>query len=318
MSPARPSASPTSPFRFFHVAVATIRDITPSMRRFTFIGDELVHYADPGWDQRIKLVLPAPASGYEQLPDGEDWYGRLMRLPEEHRCPIRTYTTRSVRYDVPDSGGTAGTGTEVDVDMVVHDPLGPASRWIHGAELGTRAVLLGPNRQWDGEAGGVDFVPPQVTERYLLGGDETAAPAIARILEDVPADARGIAVVEMPSRDDVAYLPAHPGIEVRVSGRDGRAHGKVLVEGMRRAAEELCPVGVPQEVEEIDVDRELLWDVPRHAKGGDALRRTSLYAWLAGEAAAVRAMRRHLVGERGIDRRSVAFMGYWRQGRAES
>ena len=37
----------------------------------------------------------------------------------------------------------------------------------------------------------------------------------------------------------------------------------------------------------------------------------------AGEAAAVRAMRRHLVGERGIDRRAVAFMGYWRLGRAE-
>ena len=102
-----------------------------------------------------------------------------------------------------------------------------------------------------------------------------------------------------------------------MAGRGGRSHGEVLVEGVRRAAAELCPVGVPQEVEEIDVDRELLWDVPRHAKGGDALRRTSLYAWLAGEAAAVRTMRRHLVSERGIDRRSVAFMGYWRQGRAE-
>ena len=121
----------------------------------------------------------------------------------------------------------------------------------------------------------------------------------------------------MPGKADAAYLPEHPGIEVRVAGRGGRSHGEVLVEGVRRAAAELCPVGVPQEVEEIDVDRELLWDVPRHAKGGDALRRTSLYAWLAGEAAAVRTMRRHLVSERGIDRRSVAFMGYWRQGRAE-
>ena len=317
MSPARPSASPTSPFRFFPVTVAQIQDVTPSMRRFTFIGDDLVHYADPGWDQRIKLVLPAPLSGYEQLPDGEDWYGRLLRLPEEHQCPIRTYTTRLVRYDAPDPGGATGTRTEVDVDMVVHDPLGPASRWILEAEVGTEAVLLGPNRQWVGDGGGVGFVPPQVTERYLLGGDETAAPAIARILEELPADARGIAVVEMPADADAAYLPAHPGIEVRVAGRGGRSHGEVLVEGVRRAAAELCPVGVPQEVEEIDVDRELLWDVPRHAKGGDALRRTSLYAWLAGEAAAVRTMRRHLVSERGIDRRSVAFMGYWRQGRAE-
>ena len=228
MSPARPSASPTSPFRFFHVTVAAIHDVTPSMRRFTFIGDDLIHYADPGWDQRIKLVLPAPSSGYAQLPDGEDWYGRMMKLPEEHRCPIRTYTTRSVRYDAPDPGGATGTRTEVDVDMVVHEPLGPAARWVLDTVVGTGAVLLGPNRQWDGDAGGVDFVPPQVTERFLLGGDETAAPAIARILEDLPASARGVAVVEMPSDADAPYLPTHPGIEVRVTGREGRAHGEVL------------------------------------------------------------------------------------------
>ena len=31
----------SSPFRFFHVTVASIRDITPSMRRFTFTGGDL-------------------------------------------------------------------------------------------------------------------------------------------------------------------------------------------------------------------------------------------------------------------------------------
>ena len=140
MSPARPSASPTSPFRFFHVTVAAVRDVTPSMRRFTFIGDDLVHYADPGWDQRIKLVLPAPASGYEQLPDGEDWYGRLMKLPEEHRCSIRTYTTRTVRHEAE---GPGGTRAEVDVDMVVHD----RSARPRGGSLRPRSV---PRRScWD-------------------------------------------------------------------------------------------------------------------------------------------------------------------------
>jgi len=41
-------------------------------------------------------------------------------------------------------------------------------------------------------------------------------------------------------------------------------------------------------------------------------------AWLAGEAAVIKTLRRHLVTGCGVDRRSVAFMGYWRQGRAES
>ena len=72
------------------------------------------------------------------------------------------------------------------------------------------------------------------------------------------------------------------------------------------------------EVEEVDVDTDILWEVPRTAKGGAALKSARLYAWLAGEAGAIKALRRHLVSERGVDRRAVAFMGYWRLGRAEN
>jgi NADPH-dependent ferric siderophore reductase len=53
-----------------------------------------------------------------------------------------------------------------------------------------------------------------------------------------------------------------------------------------------------------------IWDVPEHPTG-------SFYAWLAGESGTVVALRRHLVGERGVDRASVAFMGYWKRGRAQ-
>ncbi|MEV6648794.1 siderophore-interacting protein [Amycolatopsis sp. NPDC051371] len=36
-------------------------------------------------------------------------------------------------------------------------------------------------------------------------------------------------------------------------------------------------------------------------------------AWLAGEAGMVRALRRHLVGERGLDKGVIEFTGYWRR-----
>lgn len=305
--------SAQEPFGFFEATVAGMEDLTPAMRRVTLRGCQLASFGDPGWDQRIKLVLPAPASGYAHLPTGADWYRAWLDLDEAHRPPIRTYTTRAVRWEADPNH------CEVDIDMVRHPGgSGPAARWLEAAGVGDAVVLLGPNRRFEGTAGGVDFVPPEITERFLLGGDETAAPAIARILEGLPSSARGIAVVELPGHADASYLPRHPGIEVRALGRQGAGHGELLVAGVRQAAAELCPPGEPQEVEEIDVDHELLWEVPRHAKGGAALRRTTLYAWLAGEAAAVRAMRRHLVAERGIDRRSVAFMGYWRLGRAEN
>jgi NADPH-dependent ferric siderophore reductase len=58
-------------------------------------------------------------------------------------------------------------------------------------------------------------------------------------------------------------------------------------------------------------DEELVWEVPE-ARDDDGL-----YAWLAGEASAITTLRRHLVKELGIDRRRVAFMGYWKLGRAE-
>jgi siderophore-interacting protein len=37
---------------------------------------------------------------------------------------------------------------------------------------------------------------------------------------------------------------------------------------------------------------------------------------VAGESASVRALRRHLVEERGLDRKRVAFSGYWRHRRS--
>lgn len=44
---------------------------------------------------------------------------------------------------------------------------------------------------------------------------------------------------------------------------------------------------------------------------------TAPYAWLAGEAGTVKELRRHLVRERGLDRRHVTFVGYWRRGLSE-
>ncbi|MEV0778957.1 SIP domain-containing protein [Streptomyces sp. NPDC050428] len=46
---------------------------------------------------------------------------------------------------------------------------------------------------------------------------------------------------------------------------------------------------------------------------GAAFPAGSVFARLGGEASTVRALRRHLVGERGLDRRSVHFTGYWRR-----
>jgi NADPH-dependent ferric siderophore reductase len=64
---------------------------------------------------------------------------------------------------------------------------------------------------------------------------------------------------------------------------------------------------------------DLLWETPTYSALGEAAEPVvapvdGRYAWIAGEAGMVTTLRRHLVGELGMPRRRVAFMGYWRQG----
>lgn len=300
-----PSSRETS--RFFRVRVARITDLTPSFRRFTFTGDDLDEYGDPGFDQRIKIVFPTDGVGIDAMPTGDDWWTAWRELPDDGRPPFRTYTTRAVRRDV----------REVDVDMVAHEVLGPASAWIENARPGDEVLIFAPTVALTEVSFGVDFVPPAHTGDFLLAGDETAAPAIAVILEQLPRDATGTVVLEVPTPGDLDYLPRHPGFQFHLAPRTGADRHAHLVAATQAAAAVLTPEGHGAEVEEVDIDAGMLWEVPRTAKGGAALKKAPLYAWLAGEASAIKALRRHLVTERGVDRRAVAFMGYWRTGRAE-
>lgn len=300
------TALPTS--TFFRARVSRITDLTPSFRRFTFHGDDLADFGDPGFDQRIKVVFPTHDVGIDAMPTGDDWYTQWRELADDARPPFRTYTTRFVRREA----------CEVDIDMVAHDVLGPASDWIARAAVGDELLIFAPTTAHEGISYGIDFVPPAASERILLAGDETAAPAIAVILEQLPAEARGVVVLEVPEEADADYLPPHPGFEYRLAARAGAERHAHLVATVEEVAAALVPEGRGAEVEEIDIDTDILWEVPRTAKGGAALKSAPLYAWLAGEAGAIKALRRHLVSDHGVDRRAVAFMGYWRLGRAEN
>ncbi|WP_412543270.1 siderophore-interacting protein [Longispora sp. K20-0274] len=290
------------PWRFFPARVARVRRLSPSFVRLTFAGADLRHFADNGYDQRIKLIVPLPGSGVAHMPTGADWHAQWRALPDGRRNPVRTYTVRSVR-----------TGdSEVDVDMVLHgDGGGPAGRFAADARAGDQVLLLGPDARFDGPHGGREFQP--TADTVLLAGDETAVPAVAAILERLPAHLTGEAVLEVPHAADVLDLAAPPGIRVSWRAREDAPPGTGLLPAVRGAAARLLPPAPGVAVADVDVDREILWEVPQEpAPSAD------LYAWIAGEAAVVRALRRHLVAERGLDRRAVAFMGYWRLGRAES
>jgi NADPH-dependent ferric siderophore reductase len=293
------------------VEVRRVERLSPSFVRLELGSPALAELGVEGpWlDQRIKLVLPhrdGPVPSFAGAD--ESWYGTWLDRPVEERGHMRTYTVRDVVG--------AGADTRLVVDVVLHGDAhgepGPGSAWAARAQVGDRVVALAPRRGHP--YGGIEFAPGQAS-RVLLAGDETALPAVAGILRDLPADSAGAAFVEVPQSADVQDLAAPPAVEVVWLPRDGLPLGSLLHE-----AAVTWLGGAPTSVEvgddEVDPD---LWETPAYSSSGEAVateaaHHDDLYVWIAGESKVVTGLRRVLVNELGLDRRQVAFMGYWRVG----
>ncbi|SFF74304.1 siderophore-interacting protein [Curtobacterium sp. YR515] len=294
-------------YRVFSVRVAAVTSLTPHFVRVTLTGDALAEFSSVGLDQRIKIVLPIPGHGFTDLPDGEDWYGAWRALPDAVRNPLRTYTVRSFRPDA----------RELDIDFVAHGDTGPASRWVSACRVGDELRIVGPavpSSPAELPTGAAEF-DPGAANRILLAGDETAAPAICAILEALDVATVGHVFIEVPTDADRLPVSAPAGVEVRWIARNGASHGVRMTDQVHAWASTVAAgpaCGDAGELADVDVDEQLLWDIP----AGDEPR--PVYAWIAGEAGCVKELRRHLVRGVGLDRKQVAFMGYWRHGKAEN
>lgn len=129
------------------------------------------------------------------------------------------------------------------------------------------------------------YYPRPEDDWQLLVADETALPAVAPILAGLPAGARALVFVEVADAREEQPLPTAGDVEVAWLHRDGIPPGRstLLLDAVRGAR---LPAG----------------------RG---------YAWVAAESAAVRAIRRHLLDERGFARDDVEFAGYWSQGEVD-
>ncbi|MET7738799.1 siderophore-interacting protein [Streptomyces sp. NPDC005385] len=274
-----------APFRFFALRVVTTRRLGPSLVRVTFGGPDLEAFHSDGRDQSLSLFLPHPGQSEPAVPVelGEGWWQGWRELPDDVRAVMRSYTLRSLRRE-------PGGPTEIDIDFVLHGtdpgaavPAGPASRWAAGARAGDRVVLLGPALA-DNRA--IRFRPPTGTDLVVLWGDETALPAVCAVLESLPAGLRVRAWLEVQHAGDILEPVTAADAEITWLVRD-----------------EHPGAGSPLALDAVRAARLPAAEAP--------------YAWIAGESGCVKELRRHLVRERGIDRRRVTFVGYWRQGLTE-
>ncbi|WP_416961728.1 siderophore-interacting protein [Streptomyces sp. Agncl-13] len=264
-----------APFRFFSLHVVRTERLGPSLVRVSFAGDDLAYFFSDGCDQSLSLFLPQPGQLEPAVPYelGDGWWQGWRELPDDVRAVMRSYTLRALRRD-PD---------EIDIDFVLHEPAGPASRWASLAAAGDRVVLLGPAVA-DNRA--IRFRPPEDADLVVVWGDETAVPAASAILEALPAGTRARVWLEVQHAGDIQDLATEADAEVTwLVRQDQGAEGSPMALGALRAAQ-----------------------LPSAERP---------YVWIAGESGQVKALRRHFVGERGFDRRRVTFVGYWRQGLSE-
>ncbi|MCX4477171.1 siderophore-interacting protein [Streptomyces cellulosae] len=277
-----------APFRFFALQVAGTRRLGPSLVRVTFTGPELRDFRSDGRDQSLSLFLPHPGQDAPVVPLelGDGWWQGWRELPDDVRAVMRSYTLRALRADA------LGRTTEIDVDFVLHGvgaeagpsaEAGPASRWAASATAGDRVLLLGPAIA-DNRA--IRFRPPEDASTVLLWADETALPAAAAVLETLPPGVRARVWLEVPHAGDVQELPTAADAEITWFVREGAAS--------------------PETPLALDAVRQTALPFPEHA-----------YVWIAGESGHVKQLRRHFVRERGVDRRRVTFVGYWRRGLTE-
>jgi NADPH-dependent ferric siderophore reductase len=278
--------------RPFDVRVARVTRLSPVFTRVTLAADDLASFSGHGFDQRINLLFCDDDN--RRAYAGEDWFERWRAAPDAGRPPLRTYTVRAFRP----------AACELDIDFVVHGDAGPASRWAGRVRPGDPLIIIGPIAGVADPAADVAWAPPPGAGRLLIAADESALPAAAAIAEALPAGDGVTILAEVPEPADAVPFGMPAGATVHWLAR---SRGESLLPVVRELAGEVFRGGTPAEAPDPESD----WEVPEQAPAaGD-------YAWLAGESGTTVAMRRFLVGEHGVDRRSVAFMGYWRRGRAQ-
>jgi NADPH-dependent ferric siderophore reductase len=251
-----------SAIRTFLTEVVAVEDVHPHLRRITFGGGDLASFSPLGPDTFLYVLLPPPGRTELTIDRGFTWES-VERMPEAERPVGAYYTLREWRPE----------RAELDMLFVLHGDSGPASAWAQRAAPGDEVALWGPRQA---------FEPPEGTDWYLLVADETGLPAVARILESLPAGTTARVFAEVASPGERQALPEAPTYEVTWLYRDGAEAGTTT----------LLP----------DAVRAMPWP------GGTP------YVWGGGESRALTRVRSYVRKEVGLPRSHVSLVAYWRHG----
>ena len=180
-----------------NLTVLRREELSPHMVRIVAGGDGFSGYVNNDYvDRYVKIAFPQPGVEY---PLPLDLWAIRETMPRDQWPHTRTYTVRWV-----DEGAR-----ELAIDFVIHGDEGLAGPWAATARPGDSLVFTGP---------GGGYNPDPAADWHLFAGDEAALPAIAAAIESLPADARGLAFLEVDSDADIQPITAPAGTAGPVAG----------------------------------------------------------------------------------------------------
>lgn len=126
---------------------------------------------------------------------------------------------------------------------------------------------------------------PEDIDHYVVAGDETALPAIARFIEEVPIETRITARIEIADAGEEQPLSRPGPLDLGWVHRDTATARDGHLSALETA------------VRALDIDRE-----------------DRVFVFVAGEATALVPIRRYLRRELGLPKERVDVDGYWKRG----
>ncbi len=235
------------PYALFPVVVQHVEQVTPHMKRITVDGRGL-----PDFSPR----LPA------------QWLKVFVSTADRRSIVGRAYTIR--RFDP--------VSRSLHLDFVLHGDNGPVSAWAARAKVGDPLEVSAVHPR-------SGFAIQLSVPRYLLLGDETALPAIAGILEALPARTRADVFIEVADGSEEQTLQSAATVDLTWLHR--KSSGQNAPGNLERAAES---VGQPGENTAI---------------------------WAAAESSIVKSIRRHALLAWRVDRKLLRAAGYWKKGKSD-
>lgn len=243
------------------ISVVDTTDLSPQIRRITFRTNNVKRF-DSMSALHVKLLLPQhdrPLYLPRLLPTGLIDWG-----PEAARSHIRKYTIRRIDLD-------AGL---IDIDFFLHSDGGPGSRFAELARTGDVIGMIGPG---GGSA--------RIADWMMFAGDETALPAIARMLEKLPSKTRGKAFIEIGDARDELLIDHNSKVEIVWINRRASAQRDLL-------AKLVGSVEIPEDC--------------------------STFAWAGLEFSSFKSVRSDWRSSRRLAKNQQLAVSYWRKGRAQT